>query len=199
MSAAAQGMTARRMSPADERRVAAWFEHPVIRHFVGEADSTAHEIRELSAELVRADPFADGQCGYIFEFDGEPVAVAHYMWFNWISRTVEVDFFLVPGRAVNPFLAYLVVKRIVGIVFEVFNLHKVYCFIYSSNTVIFNLISKWMQTEAVMKGYLKHGERCEDVYIMALLSHEYFEMKKAPLGHRQPAAPDVPAPAGPSK
>ena len=186
MSASPAGLTARRMSPADERRVAGWFAHPVIRHFVAEADSTPHEIRELSAELVRADPFADGQCGYIFEFDGEPVAVAHYMWFNWISRTVEVDFFLVPGKKVNPFLAYLVIKRIVGIVFEDFNLHKVYCFIYSSNTVIFNLISKWMKVEAVMQGYLKHGERCEDVYIMGLLSHEYDAMKKAPLARRHP-------------
>ena len=168
-----RGLCARRIERTDYPLLIRWFKHPKIRATIYDEVCSENSLKRKIDRLMRCDPFADAECGLIFESNGVPVGFLHFMWINWISRTAEVDFFIEPAEQ-RPFLGVIASRKIGQIAFEEFNLHKIYGFMYGFNETSLRFFGGWMKPEARLKGYLlRNGNAC-DVHVTGMLATEYF-------------------------
>ncbi len=163
------GIFSRRAEPTDIDLLIRWYGHPLIQETIEDEELTGKALRTKAKKLTQLDAFRDGECAFIIEFDGEPVAFAHYMWIDWVSRTSELDWFLAPDNKVGPFLANAAIREFARIAFDGFALRKVYGFTYASNDISVRLNNVWLETEATLKDYIPGA----DVYVQSLLASDF--------------------------
>jgi RimJ/RimL family protein N-acetyltransferase len=150
-----------------------WYNDSSIQKALEDEPCTATYLRRKVAQLISSDPFRDGQCAVILEMNSQPVALVHFMWINWISRTAEIDFSLLLEKPRGLVLGAMALDKVAQIAFEEFNLRKLYAFIYGDNRRALRFQGHYMRTEAVLKSYLKRGRRYKDTYILSATPAEY--------------------------
>lgn len=169
-----KGVCSRRVGPEDAGLLIRWYGDPLIQETIEDEELSPEGLRAKADKLAELDEFQDGECAFIIEFDGEPVALAHYMWFDWVSRTVELDFFLAPGLAAGPFMVRVVLREIGRIAFEGFHIHKMYGFTYANNDMSLRLNANFLETEAILKDYLPRAGGGADVHVQGMLASDYY-------------------------
>lgn len=169
-----KGILSRRVGPDDAGLLIRWYGDPLIQATIEDEELSPEGLRAKVDKLAGLDEFQDGECAFIIEFDGEPAALAHYMWFDWVSRTVELDFFLAPGLHAGPFMARLVLREIGRIAFEGFHIHKMYGFTYANNDMSLRLNANFLETEAILKDYLPRAGGGADVHVQGMLASDYY-------------------------
>jgi RimJ/RimL family protein N-acetyltransferase len=169
------GIVSRRAEPRDIDLLIRWYGHPLIQETIEDEKLTPKGLRSKAKKLCTLDEFRDGECAFIVEFDGQPVALLHYMWIDWVSRTVELDYFLAPDLRAGPFLARMVIREIGCIAFEGLAMRKIYGFIYASNDTSVRMNASFLITEATLKNYLPHTGGGADVLVQSLLASDYYE------------------------
>jgi RimJ/RimL family protein N-acetyltransferase len=168
-----RAFVARRADARDEATLLRWYSNGGIQAALEDERPSPAQLRRKVEDLVSCDPYEDGRCVILFEKEGRPVGMAYFMWFNWISRTVEVDLMLSPEESHGPLTGYLLMMKIAEIAFRQFNLHKTYGFIYGDNRRSLRLFQRFMKVEAVLKHYARRGDRYEDVHVVAALRSDY--------------------------
>ncbi|MGA2916640.1 MAG: GNAT family N-acetyltransferase [Sedimentisphaerales bacterium] len=167
-------IVARRVEPRHRNLLLRWYGNSSIQKAMEDEPRTAVYLRRKIAQLISSDPFRDGQCAIILEMNSRPVALAHFMWINWVSRTAEIDFTLLSEKPHGLLLGVMAIDKVAQIAFEEFNLHKFYAFIYGDNHRALRFMKRYMRVEAVLKAYLKRGRRYEDAYLMGQTYDEYY-------------------------
>ncbi|MGA1979711.1 MAG: GNAT family protein [Sedimentisphaerales bacterium] len=151
-----------------------WYGSSSIQKALEDEPCTAAYLRRKIAKLISSDPFRDGQCAVILEMNSRPIALVHFMWINWISRTAEIDFTLLSEKPRGLVLGAIAIDKVAQIAFEEFNLRKLYAFIYGDNRRALRFLGRYMHVEAVLKAYLKRGRRYEDTYVLGVTPAEYY-------------------------
>lgn len=169
-----KGMLSRRVASDDAELLIRWYGDPLIQETIEDEELSPEGLRAKAGKLAGLDEFQDGECAFIIEFDGEPVALAHYMWFDWVSRTVELDFFLAPDLRAGPFMVRVVLREIGRIAFEGFHIHKMYGFTYANNDMSLRLNANFLETEAILKDYLPRAGGGADVHVQGMLASDYY-------------------------
>lgn len=149
-----------------------------IQEVMEQEPCTPAYLRRKVEMLISCDPFRDGQCAFILEMNSKPVALVHFMWLNWISRTAEIDFILLSEKPRGLVLGVMAIDKVAQIAFYELNLHKFYAFIYGNNRKALRFLGHFMHVEAVLKSYLKRGRRYEDTYILGQTLPHYLEVAK---------------------
>ena len=172
-SANKSGIVSRRAEPRDVDLLVRWYGHPLIQETIEDEELSPRGRRAKAKKLAALDEFKDGQCAFIVEFDGEPVALLHYMWIDWVSRTVELDYFLAPDLRAGPFLARMVIRQIGRIAFDGLAMRKIYGFTYASNAMSVRMNAHFLQTEATLKNYLPRSGGGADVLVQSMLASDF--------------------------
>lgn len=168
---------AHRAEPRHRKLLFRCFSNSSIQIALEDEPRTAAYLRRKIEQFISADPFRDGQCAIILEMNSQPIALAHFMWINWISRNAEIVLTLFSenhGLA----LAVMIIDKIAQIAFDEFNLHKFDAYVNGDNRRALRFFGRYMKTEAVLKAYLKRGNRYEDVYVLRSTPAEFRAVAK---------------------
>ena len=182
------GILSRRVEPGDKDTLIRWYGHPLIQETIEDEELSPQGLRAKAKKLASLDEFKDGECAFIVEFDGQPVALAHFMWIDWVSRTGELDYFLDPELRPGPFLALMVIRELGRIAFEGFALRKLYGFTYATNDVSVRMNAGFLETEAILKDYLPRAGGATDVYVQGLLASDFSRKFSKRFKARPPAS-----------
>ena len=168
----------RRLLPADRPVLRRWLRDPAVQAAIEDETIMPSRMRETVEIFESQDPFRDGSVGLIVERRGRPVGLIHFVWINWISRNAEVIVFIGPGELRGSFAAAAVLGKVGHAAFRILNLHKIYAFVYASNTSALSIFQRLMTPEVCLRSYVKSPGKYENVYFFGLLAAEYFTTLK---------------------
>ncbi len=165
----------RRLEAQDSAGVLAWRNSPEVAahmysdHAIGEAEHT----RWLKAALTRPD-----RCYWLIELDGAPVGLANLARIDLGRSRCEWAFYLadpaVRGRGVGAAVEYLVL----GHVFEVRGLNKLWCEVLAANSAVVRLHERFgFIREALFRDHVRKGGVFHDVVGLGLLRKDWPKVK----------------------
>lgn len=165
----------------------------VLQWFNDEAVHTAieDEVRDRAGRkhflhaLVRSSPQKNSQGAFMVTCRNQPVGFIHLMWINWISRTAEVDLVIDPGSR-SGIAGFMTIQKAGELVFERFNLNKLYGFIYETNTRSLVPLRRMLSIEATMVGAAIRDGAPTDVHIASVTAEGYHRFMDG-LRHRRQA------------
>lgn len=164
----------RRLVPADRPILRRWLRDPVVRAAIEDETIMPSQMRETVELFESKDPFRDGGVGLLVERAGRPIGLIHFIWINWISRNAEVIVFVGPSKLRRSLTACAVLEKVGHAAFRILNLHKIYAFVYESNTDAMSVFRRVMTEEACLRSYVKSLGQYENVHFFGLLASEYY-------------------------
>ena len=161
----------RRLEARDIPLVQAWLSEEKMQSFIDDEKLSSSQLKRKLKKLTEQDPIEDGEVAFVVELAGEPFAFIHLMWINWISRNAEVTLLVGPASRNNSFAGWLLIQNTGELAFDVFNLNKIYGYIFGTNPHSLSVFGRIAKPEA--KYYVQRGDLREDVHILSMHAHEY--------------------------